>query len=362
MKILGALLGAILAPVILIALVIAVSPRISGDNWDWVTPMLTIIAAVAACIGGAIAGALIADALQGGDTRRAGILLVLALVLVAAFPAWLANLWYGPQPVAKPVTVSQRDKWAEDRLAFFKQYGFSEGPGLSLAWQLRTCLRTGDCRYEQWRSYAKGEDSVGAHVQAYRLEDDGWRWDTIEGPPRRFIVFADPRLKREGPVFEVGPYDIHRRDTRDAPAYSTDSSLAALLGLHDCLARFAQVSRASGYWDGRPDTLGAVIAEKWSPPEGCPLLGLYTEHEQPHQPWEFEVRSGNAIHSRFQITPDTEIPDMPFRFAFMFNGRGFMREPNGNWHVRPGGIPYNGDPPPPRCLFDLSVACDAPPM
>src|SRR4051812_32973196 len=115
-KVIGATIGAIVAPIVLVVLVVATYPRVS-DTWDFATPMLTMFFAAAALLGGAIAGALIADALQRGDMRRAGILLVISLILVSAFPAWVAGLWHGPRPVAKPVTVSQRDEWTQAQMA-----------------------------------------------------------------------------------------------------------------------------------------------------------------------------------------------------------------------------------------------------
>jgi hypothetical protein len=360
-KALGALLGAVIAPIVLVVLVMTIYPRVSGENWDWVTPALTIVFAGIACIGGAIAGAMIASALQSGDLRRAKTTALVALVMVAAFPTWLANIWYGPQPKVKPRTVKQRDEWTQERLAHFDKYGFSEQPGRSLAWSIRSCLRSNSCQLEHWRSYENGEAGVGSNILAYRLEDDGWRYDILKDTSWHYFVFPDPRLKRDGPVFDVGRYDIYRRESRDAPAFATDSVLAALLNIPPCIARFAQSAAIAGVWDGRPDTLAAVMADKWSTPEGCPEVGLYARPEQPRLPWEFAAQGGDAKYVRFEISPSRDSVGVPFRFAFMFNGRGFMREPNGNWHVRPGSIPYNGDPPPPRCLFDLTVPCEEPP-
>ncbi|HKS06522.1 MAG TPA: hypothetical protein VJR92_09445 [Gemmatimonadaceae bacterium] len=360
MKILGGILGAILAPTLLVALVVAVYPQSGAENFDPVTPVMTIMAAAAALVVGAIVGVFIASALQQGDRRYAGMLAVATLVLIALYPGWVAFILYGPRPVVKPTRASERDAWAAERINFFKRYGFSEQPGLSLAWQVRTCQLAGGCETIRWQHYGNGEDSVAQHTSAYRLGDDGWRWNTITGSPSRTIVFVDPRLKREGPVFEVRGHDILRRATRDAPAFSTDSSLAAMLAMPECLARLAKTARAAGTWDGRADSLPSVIASQSSPVDGCPRMGLYTPREFPRDPWIFEIRDGHAIHRRFELTPDASNADTPFRFSFRESGRGFFREAHGAWHVRDSGSPTTSDPPPPPCMFDLNVPCATP--
>jgi hypothetical protein len=213
----------------------------------------------------------------------------------------------------------------------------------------------------QWQSDPMGRDGTGAAGRAHHVGDDGWRWNTVEGSPRRAIIFPDPLLGRPGPVFEVGPYDIHRRDSADAAAYSIDGWLAALLAMHECVARFAQASRASGIWNGAGNSLGALIAEKWPAHGECRGVRVYTSPDDSRQPWEFSVASGAAMHGRFQIVPDSGGLESPYRFVVMANGRGFMRDTEGHWHVRIGGIPNGREPPPPRCLFDLTIPCEGPP-
>jgi len=358
-RIFGALIGAVIAPLLLVLLVSTFYHPPSHDNWDWATPAMTLAASIGALVVGGVAGAMIADALRAGNSSLALKAAGATVALIAAFPIWLLWIVHGPRPAVKPRTADQRAEWAAERNTFYATHGFSEQPGISLAWQLRTEFRGGTLSSSvEWRRHRNGEDSIARNGIGYTNQDDGWRFGSLDDP-RRLTVFLDPRLQRDGPVFEVGMYDIIRRASADAPGYSTDSTLAALLRIPDCITQFARDAKANGNWDGQPDSLGDAIAKHWSAAHGCPSMSLSTRAEDRWHPWEFTVSSPSFNGSRFELRPDPTNADAPFRFSFMYAGRGFMREAGGQWHVRAGSAAYQSDPPVPRCLFDLTVPCDA---
>lgn len=215
MQLLAVVLGVLGAWVVALILFVVLVPR-TPDDWasGWV---LVLLAGPTAIIGG-IAGSMMYSALSAGQPQRGALVAAAAMVLIGGMVYKAAH----PKAyVFVPADARSRTRWAkrvkvqemlgEYMAKALEQYVRSEFAGQATDVVLR---RDQELR----RSRADLDADSLAQLGAYTTMDHGWRWKALrETYPPRLVVLPDPLLRKDGPIFEVEPFRILRRQAPGEP-------------------------------------------------------------------------------------------------------------------------------------------------
>ena len=361
MKFLAVLAGAAIAIGVLFFVLLTLLPKPQSGSWDMGTPMLFIMALVPVGIAGAIAGYVVANAMAAGRTQFALIAAAVGLAIPVGVALYIVFLPYLPRRTPPPPNAARRAAWTAARGTAH------ESQGRNLALQLETCMRQGGSSAEglmmhcmtlraRWAGY--DPDSL-ARLGAYDGLDDGWRWEMATGKGIRALVFPDALFNQAGPVFDVRAFTILRRETRTSPAFATDSELPAYAAWYRCFVGWVREARASGGWNGEPDTLPPFVVHR-DATSGCGTVTIETEPERPGWPWNLRMSApGTRYGGRVTFVPvRTSLSETPFQLVFFISGTGYMIDVEGRWHTRQGQAPSGRDPPPPPCLLDPKIPCE----
>ena len=354
------LLGAVAAPILMV-LAMSVVHRPQPGTWDMGVGMMMLLAGACLVPIGAVGGYFVAGALQTGDGSAARRFAIIVVFLAAAPALFVAAVPYLPEIAPRRANARARAKWARERSAP------QSSNGESLASSLEKCLQRartavsaeqfmrGDFNCERLRAtwYGAGADSIAAQY-GYLSGDDGWRWEL--GPDgRSAVVFPDPLFKMPGPIFEVRAGRVVRRDTRDSPAFATSRYLADIEKSRACIARHAAALKADGRWDGDGATLPALLALPETVLAGCPTVFLPIPHRA--RPGIVKLNlSGRMLQANFEV--HHHVVPGGYEWRFRYGERSYLIDIDGGWHVGQNGPATADDPPPERCLLDLSLACE----
>jgi hypothetical protein len=368
-KILAALIGAIAAFAISVFLVYLIfpvrgpseGPRGLGQG------ILILLLAVPVILAGAAGGWRTVDYAKSGHAASALKAVAISAATVVAM-VLLTALSFTQHGKFSPANARARAKWAQQIT------GIEERDGIALARRLDAATRrpfggkVSDAITTQSLSlpmnawYDLGADSLAA-LGSYVRADKGWRWTIVRDRyPPRFLVFPDPSLRWKGPVFDVQPYLVVRRDSVDAPAHVARTMLPAFEEVHRCLVDAARQGRRDGSWNGRAETIVSFFANLKTV-AACPNLNSPRESPYRSDAVTMEMSAGTRVFPAFSVVQIAAAPDgtgdPPFELTFANGGNSwFMVDGKGAWHMRNGGFPTADDRPPPKCFFDVALACD----
>ena len=273
----------------------------------------------------------------------------------------------------RPVKGRARAQWATKLMAHNANYpGAFPKRAADLAYRIRGCIGNvlwfdaslligaPGCANLAASQFGLSPDSLAA-LGAYRLGDQGWRWQVIEdSDPTRVAIRPDPLLQVAGPipVYEVMSRATFLREDRGEPAYSVDSVIIRSAHAHACLVASAEELRHTGRWDGDGRTLPPLLLDPGhEPPEGCPGFRPAPSGLTWYGGTVLDTKELRRWRLRYRAKPGATT-DTPFRVTFIHDANmHYMVDEHGQWHVRLGGEPSLTDPPPDECLFDHDVPC-----
>jgi hypothetical protein len=353
------LLGALLGFVIIQVAVVVLHPAPPGPGSPVRSEEFLWVSLFVAMGLGAFGSRRVHGKLEAGNERGAWIHAALWAMLILLVPLAIAGIPLQDTRFS-PASKRERSSWAESVTVRDQQ-------GLRLARELQRCLRPWgstvrprsflqrDCASFRASWYALGEDSLAAQ-RRYVAGDDGWRWENA-ADSTHLLVFPDPRVKRTGPVFEVRPFQVVRRQQRGAPPYATDQSVPMMARFHGCFSSWAKGMRSSGAWDGSSQTLPSLLS---SIDTSCAAhLRVHTLATRANERSILEGRGGVFDGSfRVDYFPFWAPAEIPFILVFDSEGVSYAIDTAGVFHMRPVHRAWVNDSTPPRCVLDLTVPCD----